>query len=238
MNLNRCTTTIRFSIGFFFGCKNNACTYLYAYHLFMLSFTHIVSNISEGPTIYPQHVYSRSPVTSTSGSDTLPVRGRHFGSRSSFGPSSSSGRPPRQHVSFSGNLEYLGESTTDPDVEFPPPPPDVLQDPVERNFSTFGSPTPGQSNSYRSVLHSRLGGSHGYGGVSTSLVKKNSSPTVSGGPTPPPGADGSRQRWGSPSLTNDDDDRTTTSTTSGSYVLNHEDLPRDTEDFRYRDMIV
>ncbi|PVD34407.1 hypothetical protein C0Q70_05679 [Pomacea canaliculata] len=52
--------------------------------------------------------------------DLRPIRTRHSGRG---GLSSGSGRVPRQHlphVSFNGNLEYLGESSTDRDDEFPP----------------------------------------------------------------------------------------------------------------------
>ncbi|XP_076446031.1 protocadherin-1-like [Babylonia areolata] len=179
--------------------------------------------------------YSRNPAAAPapsfaagSHSNALPVKGRHqhhhhpqphphhhYGGRNNNNTTAS--RPPSSssslsrglpHVSFSGNLEYLGESTTDQDPDFlPPPPPDILEEPapapaaMERTFSTFGgggggggtttsssamSPSPPgpaattTTNSYRSVLHSHGPGSHqaGYGGVSTSLVK-------GGGPVAP-----------------------------------------------------
>ena len=193
---------------------------------------------SDGPAVYP-NVFLRGPLAPPSGADTVPVRGRHYGGRGSFNSAASgSGRPLRQHsphVSFSGNLEYLGESSTDCDGEFPPPPPpDLLYEappppPVpEKNLSSFGAPW---NNSYRSVLHSHPR-SHGYAGVSTSLVKNSTTPTP---PLVVP--DGGRQRWGSPHSFNDDDDRTT-STTSGSYVVNPDDLRKEIDDLILNDMIV
>ena len=174
----------------------------------------------------------------SSGADTAPARGRHSGGRSSINSAASgSGRPLRQHsphVSFSGNLEYLGESSTDCDAEFPPPPPPDLdhESPppppfAEKNLSTFASPW---NNSYRSVLHSHPR-SHGYAGVSTSLVKNSTTPT------PPLVVEGGRQRWGSPQSFNDEDDRTT-STTSGSYIINPDDLRKEIDDLILNDMIV
>ena len=116
----------------------------------------------------------------------------------------------------------------------PPPPPDLGHEsppppPVaEKNLSTFGS---SWNNSYRSVLHSHPR-SHGYAGVSTSLVKN---PAAT--PTPPLVAEGGRQRWGSPHSFNDEDDRTT-STTSGSYVINPDELRKEIDDLILSDMIV
>lgn len=189
--------------------------------------------------MYPS-VFLRGSGAPPSGADTVPSRGRHhYGGRSSINSAASgSGRPLRQHsphVSFSGNLEYLGESSTDCDPEFPPPPPPDLghesppPPPVaEKNLSTFGS---SWNNSYRSVLHSHPR-SHGYAGVSTSLVKN---PAAT--PTPPLVAEGGRQRWGSPHSFNDEDDRTT-STTSGSYVINPDELRKEIDDLILSDMIV
>ncbi|KAL8603171.1 hypothetical protein ACOMHN_032617 [Nucella lapillus] len=210
---------------------------------------------SEGQAVYQQHPYPRNPAAAPSfvGTNALSVKGRHYGGRHTSGSSSAPGRSSRHppssspHVSFSGNLEFLGESSTDRDADFlPPPPPDILEEPapapaaMERNFSTFGFPAAGGTNSYRSMLHSHPGGHQhaGYGGVCTSLVKNSPSPT------PPPlglgmdGGSGSRKRWGSPSF-NDEDDRTTTSTTSGSYVLSHDDLPRaERDEMSFSNMMV
>lgn len=204
--------------------------------------------LPDGPAVYP-NVFLRGPVAHPSGADTLPAREprHHYGGRSSFNSvTSGSGRAPRQHsphVSFSGNLEYLGESSTDFGQHSFPPPPDLLFEappspPIaETNFSTFGQSPRSYNNSYRSVLlsHPR---SSGYGGVSTSLVKNSASPpthTHTHSPSPLV-VEGGRQRWGSPSF-NDDDDRTN-STTSGSYVINPDDLRREIDDLIHNDMIV
>lgn len=158
--------------------------------------------------------------------DLRPIRTRHSGRG---GLSSGSGRVPRQHlphVSFNGNLEYLGESSTDRDDEFPPPPPPAEESSpsfVDRNFP-FGS---SRQPAYRSVLHSYPGNS-GYSGVTTSIVRN------SGVSTPPSVPDGGRQRWGSSSF-NDDDDGTTT---SGSYTINPDDLRKEIDELIMNDMIV
>ncbi|KAL8574391.1 hypothetical protein ACOMHN_062904 [Nucella lapillus] len=194
---------------------------------------------ADGPAVYPP-VSLRNMVTPSSGPETISGRGRHPGAwrGAGFHATTASGRPLRQHsphVSFSGNLEYLGETSTDVETEFSPhPAPDlIVESPpppatADKTFSTFGSP---QSNSYRSVLHAYPGNYHGYGGVTTSLVKNSVSPT------PPLVLEGSRKRWGSPS-SNDEDDRTTSSASSGSYVINPEDFRKEMNELILNDMIV
>ncbi|XP_076468205.1 protocadherin-7-like isoform X1 [Babylonia areolata] len=222
------------------------------------------SNIDpEGPAIYPPVSHVRGLGAPSSGSEALPSgRGRHLRSSGGGGGiggfhhlTSASGRPVRQHsphVSFSGNLEYLGETSTEDAAEFstPPAPPDlIVESPpppatADRNFSSFGSPQPRQGHSYCSVLHTYPGNYQGYGGVSTSLVKNSVSPA----PVPAPplvlegaaaaaAAAGGRRRWGSPS-SNEEDDRTTSSASSGSYVINPEDLRKEMNEMILNDMIV
>jgi hypothetical protein len=214
-------------------------------------------SFAEAPGVHHNSVYLRNPAPSSIGaSETLPVRGRYpLGGRTS---GSGRQRQHSPHVSFSGNLEYLGETSTD-DTDLPlPPPPDLIlrESPpppatADRNFSTFGAPS-SLSNSYRSVLHSHPG-SNGYAGVSTSLLKNSMAPSTrsrspagsssSHAHSPSPHtlpivtpSSSAQRRWGSPSF-HDDDDRTT-STTSGSYVISPDDLRKDYDDHIHNDMIV
>ena len=207
------------------------------------SVTDILLSSADGPAVYPP-VSLRSMVAPPAGTDSaVSARGRHqLGGPHHYHhqqPVSLSGRPVRQHsphVSFSGNLQYLGESSSDLDTDFPvPPAPDLMVESppppamADRNLTTFASP---RTAGYSSVVHTHPGQHNGgYGGVATSLVK--SSGTI---PTPPLGLEGGRKRWGAP-CSKDEDDRTT-STTSGSYVINPDDLRKEIDELILNDMIV